>query len=207
MNLPVWLSPSLSLVATVLTLVIGFAMIRKRIRTELLAEFKKGLRTERLETYRTLWRKLNSVALYAPPRDLTCEALSDMSRDLSEWYFDHGMFLSVGCRDYYFVLQDTLQLLLRVDTKPEYVLRAQEDRITQKELERVEERLGLKKDVRPTVEELETDVLTQLGTDAKTDYHVLRYVSSQLRTRLSEDLETREGLWTGLVQPKNWTSL
>ena len=196
----VWLSLAVSLVTTILTLIIGLVTIRKRIRTELLAEFKKELRTARLDAYRGLWKKLSPVALYAPPMDLTCDALSDMSRDLSEWYFDLGMYLSVECRNYYFVLQDTLQLLLRADTKPDYVLRAQGTRITLEESKRDEKRLGLSGSAKPTAEKLRQNVLSRLGQDAETDYHVLRYVSSQLRTKLSDDLETREDLWTGLAQ-------
>ena len=197
------LPPALSFIAAILALVVGFVTIRKKIRTELMAEFKKELRTERLHAYKAIWKMLHPVALYAPPQDLTADALSKMGRELSKCYFDHGIFLSRECRDYYFVLQDAIQLLLRTDNRGEYVLRAQEKRLTLEELGREEARLGLKHDPRPTVMDLRKKVLSRIGKDPDNDYHLLRYLSGQLRTSLTKDIETRDDIWAGLTQGRN----
>ena len=185
------LPPVLSFIAVILGLVVGFFTIRKKIRTELMAEFKKELRTERLHAYKAIWKKLHPVALYAPPQDLTADALSEMGSELSKCYFDHGIFLSGDCLDYYFVLQDAIQLLLRTDNGEEYVLRAQAKRLTLEELQREEARLGLKNDPQPTPMDLRKDVLPRIGKDPDNDYYFLRYLSSKLRTSLTKNMETR----------------
>jgi hypothetical protein len=89
---------------TVATLVIGWLIIGKRVFTELVGEFQKELRTARLKAYRELWGNMKYLAVYSPPEEIDEELLKTMSRELREWYFEHGLFLSGDCRDFYFTL-------------------------------------------------------------------------------------------------------
>ena len=85
---------AVSLIVAILTVFVSLSTIKKKARAELLKEFSKGLRTERLAAYKTLWKKLKAVALYSPTNDLDFNALVELSGELSEWYFDRGMFLT-----------------------------------------------------------------------------------------------------------------
>lgn len=202
---PIVIPAAVSLIVAILTVFVSLSTIRKKARAELLKEFSKGLRTERLAAYKTLWKKLKAVALYSPPKHLDFDALVELSGELSEWYFDHGMFLTENCRDYYFIVQDALVLIINrageASEKEPYVLRDQNTRITMNELKDGEKALELSSGHTP--EELRKNVLCRIAQDPKTDYYVLRFLSSQLRTSLAQDLDTREGLWVDLAQDKN----
>lgn len=188
----------------------SYLAIRRKVRLELLSHFRRELRSARIVAYKGLWQATEPLALYAPPADLTLDALTMLERNLSRQYFRHGVFLSTDSRDRYFLLQDALKIVIegwsaRGDEAP---LRSRLDRFTLAEAGRAEQPIIalLELDRQPggkggsktrTAEKLAS---WQTG-DGMQDFHLLRILGSRLRSQLAHDLETREATWAGLERP------
>ena len=100
--------------AELLKSVVGLAMgaigtylgLHWKIRKELIAQYDKDLRTERIRVYLELWGLTEPLATYSPPGTITTQTIESLSRDLRHWYFaSGGLFLSENARDAYFALQ------------------------------------------------------------------------------------------------------
>ena len=80
-----------------------------KIKKELVAQYDRDLRAERVKHYNDLWEATELLAKYSPPEPITRLALEQLSKSLREWYFrGGGMFLSDRARDNYFLLQDSI---------------------------------------------------------------------------------------------------
>ena len=60
-----YLPPFLSFIAAIGGLAVAYMTVRRKIRTELLAEFKKELRAERLHSYKEFWKSTQIFSLYS----------------------------------------------------------------------------------------------------------------------------------------------
>jgi hypothetical protein len=80
-----------------------------KTRKDLESQYDIDLRKSRIEAYKKLWGHLEPLADYAPPAELTYDALGKLSEELRTWYFTTGgLFLSVKTRAPYFHLQQAL---------------------------------------------------------------------------------------------------
>jgi hypothetical protein len=52
---------------------VSYAVIKHKMRIELMSHFRRELRSERIAAYRKFWEALAPLALCAPPGDLTLE--------------------------------------------------------------------------------------------------------------------------------------
>jgi hypothetical protein len=81
-------------------------------RKELESLYDIELRRRRIDAYVQLWKLLEPLAYWSPPRPLTYHALDQLSRALRSWYFSSGgLFLSRTTRGPYFNLQEALTRL------------------------------------------------------------------------------------------------
>lgn len=82
---------------------------------ELAQELQKTRGVERQElrfkSYGALWKELRPLAIY-DATDIDKEEVGDMSSKLSNWYFSEygGLLLTPQAREFYFALQDLLQV-------------------------------------------------------------------------------------------------
>lgn len=209
------LAAGMGLLGALVGSALSYLAIRRKVRLELMSHFRRELHTARLVAYQTLWQATEPLALYAPPEDVTLEALSRLEQNLRTQYFQHGIFLSTISRDRYFLLQDALKIIIkgwstRPDSKP---LRSQSDRFTLTEAKceeaAISRHLGLDtqpgKGNKPAIRQ-EDEAKRQLAEklaawkpgDGLRDFHLLRMLGSQLRSQLAHDLETRDATWAGL---------
>ncbi|HYN52787.1 MAG TPA: hypothetical protein VES62_17850 [Thermoleophilaceae bacterium] len=81
-------------------------------RKELESLYDIELRRRRIDAYVQLWKLLEPLARWSPPRPLTYHSLAQLSRALRSWYFSSGgLFLSRTTRAPYFNLQEALTRL------------------------------------------------------------------------------------------------
>jgi hypothetical protein len=81
-------------------------------RKELESMYDIELRRRRIDTYTELWKLLEPLAYWSPPRQLTYGGLGQLSKALRSWYFGSGgLFLSRKTRAPYFNLQEALTRL------------------------------------------------------------------------------------------------
>lgn len=108
-------------VTGVLSLIAGFIItylsISVRNRKELEAKYDLDLRSRRIEVYRDLWKRLQSLSLYARTGTFKKKSAAELSEKLREWYFEiGGLFLSERTRDEYFDIQRELESIIEDNT-------------------------------------------------------------------------------------------
>lgn len=90
-----------------------------KIRKELIAEYDRDLRTERVKHYKELWAATELLAKYSPPEALTKQSFEQLAATLRLWYFEGGgIFLSDRARDAYFAFQDSIVKALTTTGRP-----------------------------------------------------------------------------------------
>ena len=88
-------------------------------RKELESLYDIELRRRRIDTYSELWKLLEPLAYWSPPRPLTYGGIAQVSQALRSWYFGSGgLFLSHKTRAPYFNLQESLTKLS--EARPTY---------------------------------------------------------------------------------------
>lgn len=98
------------LVSGLISAVITFFVTRAKVRLDLTAEYDRKLRSERLDAYRELFKRLKPLARYSPESPLTHKVINDTSEELRDWYFDiGGIYLSKESRTPYFNLKQLMQ--------------------------------------------------------------------------------------------------
>jgi hypothetical protein len=101
------------LVSGLVSAVITFFVTRAKVRLDLTAEYDRKLRSERLDAYRDLFKRLKPLARYSPEKPLTYKIIRDTSEDLRDWYFDvGGIYLSKQSRHPYFHLKCLMQKII-----------------------------------------------------------------------------------------------
>ena len=101
------------LVSGLISAVITFFVTRAKVRLDLTAEYDRKLRSERLDAYRDLFKRLKPLARYSPESPLTYQIIRSTSEDLRDWYFDiGGIYLSKESRTPYFDLKTMMQNII-----------------------------------------------------------------------------------------------
>ena len=101
------------LISGLISAVITFFVTRSKVRLDLTAEYDRKLRSERLDAYRELFKRLKPLARYSRERPLTYNIIKDTSEDLRDWYFDiGGIYLSKESRTPYFELKRLMQNII-----------------------------------------------------------------------------------------------
>ena len=125
------------LISGLVSAVITFFVTRAKVRLDLTAEYDRKLRSERLDAYRELFKRLKPLARYSPEKPLTYKIIKDTSEDLRDWYFDiGGIYLSKESRTPYFDLKGLMQAIIdnekfKDDPKSDEVRREFEELIGQ----------------------------------------------------------------------------
>jgi hypothetical protein len=169
----------------------------------------------RVKSYGALWKELRPLAIY-DTTPLDKEAVGVLCSKLTDWYFSDcgGLFLTPEARDFYFTLQDLLQMASRFDTD----WRA--DRIESGEIsEKIFRELLISKSANHAIEVLDyfskgdyeqwrekgslqgktwREEMKKIAEewrplDEHQRFAVLQQLGSKLRTSLSNDLESRMG--------------
>jgi hypothetical protein len=169
----------------------------------------------RFKSYGALWKELRPLAIYdITPLDK--EAVGALRSKLTDWYFSDcgGLFLTPEARDFYFTLQDLLQMAFRFDTD------WRTDRIESVEISnKIFRELLISKSANQAIEVLDyfskdnyeqwrekgsllgkmwKDEMKKIAKewgalDEHQRFAVLQQVGSKLRSSLSNDLESRMG--------------
>jgi hypothetical protein len=101
------------LVSGLISAVITFFVTRAKVRLDLTAEYDRKLRSERLDAYRELFKRLKPLARYSPESPLTYNIIRNTSEELRDWYFDiGGIYLSKESRTPYFDLKELMQNII-----------------------------------------------------------------------------------------------
>jgi hypothetical protein len=107
------LSLMTGLISGLVSAVITFFVTRAKVRLDLTAEYDRKLRSERLDAYRELFKRLKPLARYSPEKPLTYKIIKETSEDLRDWYFDiGGIYLSKESRKPYFHLKGLMQKII-----------------------------------------------------------------------------------------------
>jgi hypothetical protein len=107
------LSLATGLISGLVSAVITFFVTRAKVRLDLTAEYDRKLRSERLDAYRDLFKRLKPLARYSAERPLSYKLIKDTSEDLRDWYFDvGGIYLSKQSREPYFHLKGLMQKII-----------------------------------------------------------------------------------------------
>jgi hypothetical protein len=82
-----------------------------RMRVEIAYQLNRDLLARRFDSYGELWSRMQTLALYAGSGFGPSDARS-LGEKLSEWYFSAhgGIFLTKRAREFYFALQDLVQV-------------------------------------------------------------------------------------------------
>jgi len=93
---------------------ITYFATRSKVRLELIVEYDKKLRAERLDAYKLLWKELKPLAKYSAENPLTYQIIRQMSEKMRDWYFDEGggIYLSKQSREPYFKLKKSMQKII-----------------------------------------------------------------------------------------------
>lgn len=161
-----------------------------KILQDLQAAYDKDLRTQRIETYKTLWSQMIAFARYPEPDVLTYQRLNDIALSFRKWYFDGGgLVLPEDTRDLYFDLQDGVRILLQ---KREKRWSFDTRKINDPTL--LNEYLG-----RPKTHKIPQPIKTIAASELPSGDDVpenlaahLRALGSALRTGMTEDVLTRQ---------------
>ena len=101
------------LVSGLISAVITFFVTRAKVRLDLTAEYDRKLRSERLDAYRELFKRMKPLARYSAEKPLTYKIIKETSEDLRDWYFDvGGVYLSKDSREPYFELKTLMQKII-----------------------------------------------------------------------------------------------
>lgn len=101
------------LISGLISAVITFFVTRAKVRLDLTAEYDRKLRSERLDAYRDLFKRLKPLARYSPESPLTYQIIRNTSEELRDWYFDvGGIYLSKESRTPYFDLKKLMQEII-----------------------------------------------------------------------------------------------
>jgi hypothetical protein len=78
-------------------------------------EYDKSLHDKRLELYKQLWPKTQPLGRFASYKPLTCNIVTRVSADMSDWYFfsEGGIYLSKRSRKPYFTLKEQLTRVIQ----------------------------------------------------------------------------------------------
>ena len=105
---------SIGLFGVFITAIVAYRQGANRVTQDLQIEYDKDLRVRRIRAYGALPQKLRPLARYPQLEPLTHDRTLELTRSLSDWYFDAGgLFLSTTARDQYFALQDSLKIVLQ----------------------------------------------------------------------------------------------
>ena len=97
-------------VSAVISAVVTYFVTRLKVRLDLMVEYDKKLRGERLDAYKELWKLLKPLARFSPATPLTYQIIQSTSESMRDWYFDvGGIYLSSESRKPYFDLKASLQ--------------------------------------------------------------------------------------------------
>ena len=97
-------------VSAVISAVVTYIVTRLKVRLDLMVEYDKKLRAERLDAYKELWKLLKPLARFSPAMPLTYQIIQSTSESMRDWYFDvGGIYLSRESRKPYFDLKESLQ--------------------------------------------------------------------------------------------------
>ena len=111
--LPILVGLITALLTALVSAVITYFATRSKIRLDLLVEYDKKLRTERLDAYKLLWKELKPLARYSAENPLTYEIVRETAEKLRDWYFDDGgIYLSRQSRKPYFDLKNLMQKII-----------------------------------------------------------------------------------------------
>jgi hypothetical protein len=87
----------------------GMLATAYKSRKELESTYDIELRRKRIDAYGDLWKLLEPLAYWSPPRPVSYRTLAGVSRALRSWYFTRGgLVLSTRTRAPYFNLQQAL---------------------------------------------------------------------------------------------------
>jgi hypothetical protein len=101
------------LISGLVSSVITFFVTREKVRLDLAAEYDRKLRSERLDAYRDLFKRMKPLARYSPEKPLNYKIIKETSEELRDWYFDvGGIYLSKESRDPYFKLKALMQQVI-----------------------------------------------------------------------------------------------
>ena len=90
-----------------------------KIRKELIAQYDREIRSERIKHYQVLWGNTELLAKYSPSGPVTKVRLEELATTLRHWYFTAGgIFLSDRARDAYFEFQKEIIKALALLEKP-----------------------------------------------------------------------------------------
>lgn len=187
---------------------IGFTIIAtfKVTRLTLHGALDQSVHDKRLESYPGLWNATAPLALYFPsddpppvstgPRD--CRV---MGRAISKWYFGGGgLLLSVDARDAYFRLARALTRASAVEELRVPIFPMDAEEISQEKVSEYREKLGGEcifnnVEVWPFGDQdwpFGNPVSEKENAHRFRDFIFLQYLSSDLRTKLTEDLRSRQ---------------
>jgi hypothetical protein len=123
-----------------------------KTRKDLEAQYDIDLRKRRMAAYGALWKELEPLADYAPPAELTYDALRTLAESLRRWYFQRGgLVLSLATRGPYFNLQQALTSVSsagadrgsdRIDKRTEAIVKTLASRLRTSTTEDVATRVG-----------------------------------------------------------------
>lgn len=98
------------LISGLVSAVITFFVTREKVRLDLAAEYDRQLRSERLDAYRDLFKRMKPLARYSAEKPLTYKIIRETAEDMRDWYFDvGGIYLSKESREPYFELKSLMQ--------------------------------------------------------------------------------------------------
>jgi hypothetical protein len=102
------------LVSGVISSVLTYFSTRSKIRLEMRVDYDKKLHETRLELYKQLWPKTESLARYSPAVVLTYSVVKKVAEDMRDWYFETaaGIYLSKRSRKPYFELKKRMQRVI-----------------------------------------------------------------------------------------------
>lgn len=103
-----------AIVSALITAVVTYFATRSKVRFDLMIEYDKKLREERLDSYKLLWKELKPLARYSAENELTYEIIRETAGKMRDWYFDEGggIYLSKQSREPYFDLKKSMQRII-----------------------------------------------------------------------------------------------
>lgn len=82
---------------------------REDAEIRLLSMIDEGTAKERLEAYKTLWKKMKLLPQYPPTPNVTYEAVKTLNEEFRDWYFcEGGIYLTAESKDLYMEAQKVL---------------------------------------------------------------------------------------------------
>jgi hypothetical protein len=169
---------------------------------EIRGAYDQELRTRRLTAYQGLWCAFEPLAMFFPEKDVCYADVVSIGPKMRSWYFTMGgLVLTHRARELYFLFQETLDRVEEEASRPQDVLRAKSQRLTQDHVNAKLKMLGFDVGAPPLKPEAWKRWLAHLrailqqrpfGNDAPGDFIVLQSLASRLRTLLTVEIKTRE---------------